>query len=50
MTRTGLTLPKGSLLVSRRLFPLLIVLALLAVPASASAVNIRVGISATRVP
>ncbi|MDX6689874.1 MAG: hypothetical protein QOG15_1331 [Solirubrobacteraceae bacterium] len=29
---------------SRRLFPLLIVLALLAVPASASAVNIRVGI------
>jgi hypothetical protein len=30
--------------VSRRLFPLLIVLALLAVPASASAVNIRVGI------
>jgi hypothetical protein len=43
-TRTGLTLPKGSSLVSRRLFPLLIVLALLAVPASASAVNVRVGI------
>jgi hypothetical protein len=43
--RTGLTQPKGSLLVSRRLFPLLLVLAaLLAVPASASAVNVRVGI------
>jgi hypothetical protein len=44
LTRTGLTLPKGSHLVFRRLSPLLIVIALLAVPASASAVNIRVGI------
>jgi hypothetical protein len=41
---TGLTLPKGSPLVFRRLSPLLIALALLAVPASASAVNVRVGI------
>ncbi len=43
-SRPGLTLPKGSFHVSRRLVPLLIVLGLLAVPASASAVNIRVGI------
>jgi hypothetical protein len=39
-----LTLPKGSPLVFRRLSPLLIALALLAVPAAASAVNVRVGI------
>jgi len=39
-----MTPPKGSFAVFRRISPLLIVLALLAVPSSASAVNIRVGI------
>jgi hypothetical protein len=36
--------PKGSLSVLRRLSPLLVLLALLAVPSTASAVNVRVGI------